>query len=423
MKKNRQFNFLSFRLKVIVSLLALVFLMSSAQTISARSLQKAIPENASIKGFSLHSFADLQILMPDAGAGKNIILPLEKNDNGKTATQQLIKFFGSSSRGRAELSELAPETQYEKDLAAAFPDLRMFVINELLPVAIQKRFNRKLDFGGPNCFYTALSMTDGLDQSETRHVSLNEFKARLALLYTEIPGKTAQPGDVLLFNSSDHGAVFLGGDRVFHKKDLNKEYYFRMPRMLEVFFPDPGEWVPGPNYCGPYSRPHDTKVSKIQIFRRNKTPLATWNESIRNLPEYGIINLMKTSVMKTAPAWSLGKIMGYWSEILSEEMVRTFDSPLKAVNNGQQLMTELESIRDQIFISIEDGYFSSPYAKAKIIKEIWFYDNDYSRELVRITRDHYGLATSEEDMTRILAALKAIDGDPRGKSLLAIIRS
>lgn len=410
-----------FRFRAVASLTILVLLLGMPQTSTALDFRSSIPDDIAIKGFFRANFGDMQLLMPDAGTGKNILLPISSDDNAVEITQHLKKILGNNAVNPGTLIELTPETKYEEDLVAKFPDLRMFSINKLLPSAIQARFNRKLDFGGPNCFFTALSATDGIDQNETRHVSCNEFKARLALLYTEIPGNTPLPGDVLLFNSSDHGAVYLGGDRVFQKKDLNKEYYFRIPRKLEVFMPDPGEWTPGPNYSGPYSRPHDSKVNKIQIFRRNQTPLTTWISTIESLPEFSLINLMKTSAMQTAPQWKLGKVMGYWSEILSEELVRAFDSTLKADANGKQLMSELESTRDQIFISIEDNYFSSPYAKEKIIKEIWFFDNEYSREVIRLFRCYSGLETSEEDITRISAAIKAIDGEPRGKSLLAII--
>lgn len=401
----------------------LVLFFHSPDLLLASELSQAIPSDTKISGFFLTSIGDQQVIMPESGRGKNILVAVRDEDDLPAISASLKRTLGNWFSARNRAQSLTPENKYEEALILQFPDLKMFIINSFLPVPVQKRFNSKLDFGGPNCFYTALSVTDGIDQGEVRHVSLNEFRARLALLYTEISTATPAPGDVLLFNSSDHGAVYLGGDRVFHKKDLNKEYYFRMPRKLEVFQADPGEWVPGPNYCGPYSRPHDTKVSKIQIFRRNKTPLAAWSTAINSRPEFPVINLLKVMAMKTAPAWSLGKVMGYWSEILSEELVRDLDKPIKTDESGKQLMTELESVRDQIFIAIEDGYFSSPYAKQKIIKEIWFYDNDYSRAMITNIRNYYGLATDEEALVRICAALKAIDGDHRGKSLLTIIKS
>ena len=83
----------------------------------------------------------------------------------------------------------------------------------------------------------------------------------------------------------------------------------------------------------------------------------------------------------------------------------------------------MASIRDQIFISIEDAYFSTPYAHQKIIKEIWFYENEYSKDVISTIRGLYEHQTTAEDVSRIFAALKALDGDPRGKSLLGIIKS
>lgn len=409
-----------FAMQVVMSLTVLALLCSVPQLVNAQNFRPSISADASLKGFFLTNLGGVQIIMPDSGKSKNILLPLNAEDNLAEKIKQLKKILGCTTA--VNLTKLVPENDYEENLVKQLPDLQLYSINKLLPPAISERFNRKLDFGGPNCFFTALSVTDGIDKNEVRHLSLKEFKARLALLYTEIAADTPQSGDVLLYNSGDHGAVYLGGDKVFHKKDLNKEYYFRIPNKLEVFFIDPGEWVPGPNYCGAYARPHDTAVRKIQIFRRNQTRLATWNSSIKDLPEFKLIALMKNTAMQTAPAWKLGKVMGYWSEILSEELVRNFEH-LNATEPGKQLMSELESVRDQIFISIEDNYFSSPYANEKIIKEIWFYDNDYSREVIRTIRDYHHLATSEEDMSRILAAIKAINGEPRKKSLLAVIRS
>ena len=197
-----------------------------------------------------------------------------------------------------------------------------------------------------------------------------------------------------------------------------------MPSRLEVFHADPGEWVPGPNYCGPYSKPGDTKINRVQVFRRGATPLQAWNDAVMTRSEYPFISLMKTTAMKTAPAWSLGKVMGYWSEILSEELATKLSESMKTDAAGRLLYTELESVRDQIFISIEDNYFSSPYANGdKITKEIWFFDNEYARSLISALRRLFDLETDEETLNRICQTLKAINGDYRGKSLLAIIKA
>ena len=116
----------------------------------------------------------------------------------------------------------------------------------------------------------------------------------------------------------------------------------------------------------------------MQIFRRNSLPLSAWKNSFKDLAEYSVINFLKKNVIETIPNWKLGKVMGYWSEKLTEELVRTFDH-LSASPEGKRLRTELESLRDQVFIAIEDGYFSSPYAGEKVIKRIWFFENDYSK--------------------------------------------
>ncbi len=389
----------------------------------AGKINPCIPESASIRGYFFADFAGLQILMPKASFGKNIILPLNDDSELDEATRILNKMFQNDPAVIKKLAEFVPDSSYEKALVEAYPNLKMYSINGLLPEIVAKRFNRKLDFGGPNCYFTALSTTAGISMEEVRHVSLPEFTSRLAMFYTELPGAEPQKGDVLFFNSSEHGAVYLGGDWVFHKKDLNKEFYFRLAKKLEVFMPDPGEWTPGPNYCGPYSRPHNTKVNKIQVFRRNEVPLSAWRESVKDLPEFEISELLKKTTMEVGPAWKIGKTMGYWSELLSNEITKVFSKTLKDSVAGQNLIGELESTRDQIFICIEDNYFSSPYAKPDVIKEIWFHDNEYSRELIKLIRNYYGLKTTADDMKRILAALKAIDGEPRGKSMLAIIRS
>lgn len=151
--------------------------------------------------------------------------------------------------------------------------------------------------------------------------------------------------------------------------------------------------------------------------------LSAWNRAIENLPEYELISLVKNAALKNAPAWKVGKVMGYWSEALTEELVKTLREPLEKTIAGKQLMSELANTRDQIFISIEDGYFSTPHAKPGIIKEIWFYDNEYSRKLISTIRYYYGLETNSDDIKRVSAALKAIDGEPGGKSLLKVICS
>lgn len=406
---------------ILAFVLTLAF---NAAAVQARDLIGSIGADVKLKGFFLTEAGELQVIMPEAGKGRQILIALRSDEKPDQAGALLSRIFACKNRIRQHPTPLVAENKYEEELQAQFPDLHFFVINSFLPAIIQNRFNRKPDFGGPNCFNTALAVTGGIDHNETRHVSLNEFKARLAILYTEIQTETPLAGDVLLYNSSDHAAVYLGGDRVFHKKDLHKEYYFRMPRKLEVFQADPGEWVPGLNYCGPYSKPGDTKVRKLQVFRRNSTPFSAWDISTGSRAEFNLVNLLKSSTMKNAPAWSLGKVMGYWSEVLADELVSKLAATMQTDESGKQLLTELESVRDQIFIAIEDSYFSSPYAKPdKIIREIWFYDNEYARTMIRKIRDYYGLISDEESLNRICNAIKAINGDFRGKSLLAIIKS
>ncbi|MDD3002140.1 MAG: hypothetical protein PHF29_10335 [Candidatus Riflebacteria bacterium] len=415
------FNIKRKRLTGLVLLLGMLFVAGS---LLARGLTHSIAPATKMPGFFLTEIGELQVIMPESGKSKHIIVAVEKNADTKALSSCLRGMFGARRSVRQKPEPLVAQNKYEEGLVAMFPELQLLTINTFLPQHIQERFNRKLDFGGPNCFNTALAATDGIDRQETRHVSLNEFKARLGLLYSEIQTKTPEPGDVILYNSSDHGAVYLGGDRVFHKKDLHKEYYFRTPKILEVFFPDPGEWVPGPNYNGPYSTPGDTKVRKMQIFRRNAAPLQSWNDAIKVRPEYPAIALMKSTVMKVAPAWSIGKVMGYWSEVLTEELAGKLRETMNSDAAGRFLYTELESVRDQIFITIEDNYFTSPYANGdKIAREIWFTDNEYARGLITALRDSFGLQTDEETLNSICVSLKAINGDYRGKSLLAIIKA
>ncbi len=421
---NRKMTGFNIKRKYLPGLILFFGMLFVAGSLLARGLTHTIAPETKLRGFFLTSFGELQVIMPEAGKGRQILVAIEKDAGAEAVASCLRDMFGSRKNARIKPEPVVPQNKYEEDLVAMFPELQLLVINAFLPPAVQERFNRKLDFGGPNCFNTALAATDGIDRQETRHVSLNEFKARMGLLYHEVASEKALPGDVLLYNSSDHAAVYLGGDRVFHKKDLHKEYYFRMPNRLEVFHADPGEWVPGPNYCGPYSKPGDTKISRIQGFRRGATPLQAWNDAVMTRPEYPFISLMKTTAMKTAPAWSLGKVMGYWSEILSEELATKLSESMKTDAAGRLLYTELESVRDQIFISIEDNYFSSPYANGdKIAKEIWFFDNEYARSLITALRQLYGLETDEETLNRVCLTLKAINGDYRGKSLLAIIKS
>ncbi|MBF0409126.1 MAG: hypothetical protein HQM10_17390 [Candidatus Riflebacteria bacterium] len=407
---------------LIIAIL-LTFVFNGSDFLQAKSLRSALPADTVVKGFFLANIGDLQVIFPECGKSKKILLALSSDENLSDVTSYLKLALGCKTSGIVKTEPLIAENKFEEDLIANFPDRQMLCINAFLPEKIRNRFNRKFDFGGPNCFYTALSATDGIADDEIRHVSFDEFKARMTMLYHEIQTDSPEPGDVLLYNSSDHGAVYLGGDRVFHKKDLHKEFYQRMPRKLEVFKPDPGEWAPGPHYEGPYSIPGDKKISKIQVFRRNKTNLDDWKASIEKRSEFRIVNLMKKTAMITAPKWDLGKILGYWSEVLSEELVRALDGQLKTDDDGRRLMSELSSVRDQIFISIEDGYFSTPYASKKIIKEIWFFENDYAFEMIRTIREYYGLQTNEETLKKICSDIKAIEGELKGKSLLTIIRS
>lgn len=98
-----------------------------------------------------------------------------------------------------------------------FPELQLLTINAFLPQHIQERFNRKLEFGGPNCFNTALAATDGIDCQETRHVSFNEFKARLGLLYTLILSAYSAGLTSLLIINTNH-RTFLNCSTNRHNK-------------------------------------------------------------------------------------------------------------------------------------------------------------------------------------------------------------
>ncbi len=354
---------------------------------------------ASPDSHACYSVSEFKLCVPHPGKGRDIIAKTNLDQTQLAAA--LLKWTGYAATQPPKLVEsIGGETTY--------------VVTQMFPSFIAETFNTQTNFSGPNCYNTALLASGGLERSEVRYVSLAEFDQILAMQYTSIDEKEARFGDVLVYDakfSREHAALYLGDGLIFQKKAIQKGYGYRIAKIDAAYDPEPGEWEPSPFKL--LLTPPDTAaiMAPRAFYRRNSVPTA-----LPVGPITSIINRFNAGVLKSAPYWSIHKDLGMIIESISSTLRREFRNLKDSkISTDRLAIARLESLSDQIFLSIDETLYSTPFGATRNVslKEQFCYDES-SQFLAGLAADVTALYRPEAAITSaewqaVLAKMKTYD--------------
>ena len=302
---------------------------SSAVTITAES-------------HSCYSLTDFQLCIPHPGRDRVIVAKSHLSETEVTMALSKFTYAGESS---TRAIQLGPDT---------------YDVTSLFPSFISSRFNTLVNFSGPNCYNTSLLASGGLPADDIRYISLEEFDQILSLRYEEVSADEAKFGDIVVYDakmSREHVALYLGQGMIFHKKGVMKGYGYRITGIDTAYDYEPGEWSESPVKM--FLLPADTEVIKApRAFYRLKSGDAP---DILGHPVARFIEQVRTDLLESAPNWRVHKDFGIISEgTLSQAKKFVESHPIGDLNLQRLSVARVTSLRDQIYLSIDETLFRTP---------------------------------------------------------------
>ena len=167
--------------------------------------------------------------------------PLNRLESGELCLPSIsqgkrIIFSQVNANSIPELQDLFPlttaENKAEQFLLQNFPQNHFLVANSLLG-KMGNLFNQAANFGGPNCYQSALYASSSPYSTEWRYVSPEEFELNLKLAYDKVD--QPQFGDIVVYEATGergHAAVYLFDDLVFQFDANFKVPYIFQPLMI-----------------------------------------------------------------------------------------------------------------------------------------------------------------------------------------------
>lgn len=227
---------------------------------------------------------------------------------------------------------------------------------------IQTMFNKPGSFHGPNCYNTSLIATGAFPQTNLRYVSPEEFEAILKASFVSVP--EAAYKDILVFDaksSRGHAAFYLGDGLIFHKKSYGTQYFYRITDFEKVGVVEENEWVPGP-----------TQDSSLQMKwpELGKLPMAAYRRK-SVLPRLDtrlakLLTKIEQAVVADAKNWGMGKKWGMSGEYFLQDL-QNFARTIKTDKYTEGMII---SLKDQVYIMIEEVYFRSSRSSSSVLEEI-----------------------------------------------------
>lgn len=246
---------------------------------------------------------------------------------------------------------------------------------------ITKLFNNSANYSGPNCYNTALVVSEVLNSNEVRYVSPQEFEILLKKFFYEVT--EPKEGDLVVYEANKqrgHVAYWLGDDLVFHKKSFHKNYLYRITTSEDVGVIEKDEWQPSPMEDFPrWTEVNIGKTTKA-YYRRLSVPLSD-NFSENDLLWLDILNHINQELIKDGPNWAVGKNMG----LVTENFLNTAIGMAKKDQAHPYVIAKLTSLKDQVFQSLEETYYARARGQRqvdRINEEICFHDNEYTQALI-----------------------------------------
>lgn len=232
---------------------------------------------------------------------------------------------------------------------------------------IQSYFNRPGNFHGPNCYNTALIASGLFNQDKTRYVSPEEFEALIRNNFSRVASPAFK--DIVVFDSNSsrgHAAFYLGDEIVFHKKSFGTQYHYRIVDINAVGVVEENEWIPGPmdDSSSQMNWPELGKLSR-EYYRIKHSKLPMLDKNLGPLIEQ--IEKDLTQDLKT---WAIGRKWGMVGEYFLQELL----SYAKNNNANAYTIALLTSLKDQVFIMLEEVYFKNRSA-GSVLEDICIPEN------------------------------------------------
>lgn len=365
------------------------------------------------------SASNYQLCVPSITKGQELLVTAPSTVASSSIQSDLSKWLSRPGQLKP-LADSATSSAAEKSLRQLKPGNVIFGANSFLPEFITSNLNKGAGFGGPNCFHTALRTLNILPASELRIVGEDEFSFYLAALTERVQGE-ALPGDLVVYEpgaNPGHAAVSLGRGLVFHKKSYNRNYLYRITQIDDVAKTDPFEWEPNPisSTTGPALEGMNAKDR--EIYRLLPNASARLQSALKSGPALSaeeqarldFINTLDAAVIQNAASWSVGKNLGYVMESFVDRLVSEWAAMKKHAAPRMQLgFAVLRSLQDQVFQSIEDAHFSSPYASSKmdrILNEICYTDTPALRTVLKSALQMLGRRSDDAALARLFDKMK-----------------
>jgi len=268
-------------------------------------------------------------------------------------------------------------------------------------------FNRQGDFHGPNCYNTALIANGYFSKTAKRYVSPEEFEEILKANFVKVTTPAYQ--DIIVFDarsSRGHAAFSLGDNLIFHKKSFGTQYHYRITDIDHAGAVEENEWAPGPadDSSQQMNWPELGSLPK-EYYRRNSTKPMQLDKRLASL-----VTKLEQVLLVDLGTWAIGKKWGMTGEYLLEDLVKY----------GQTLKTDkytagvLTSLKDQVFIMIEEVYFKRARSASRVMEEICI--PEQKEQLFGLIRETGKLLGKEA--TKIEAVLAKLEAQDKSRCQL-----
>jgi hypothetical protein len=275
------------------------------------------------------------------------------------------------------------------------------------PMAIWKLFNQSANYSGPNCYNAVLVATEVFPIKAIRYVAPSEFESWLLHYFDQVDSPLL--GDIVVYEAQGprgHAAFYLGDDLVFHKKSYPKGFLYRITKMEDVGLVELNEWMPGrfDTIIGGL----DEGIGKTpKAFYRRKKIAESYKYNKTETLWQRLLELVETELVHTGPNWSVGKQMG----LLVENTLVRLHQLAKEQKLHPHLVAKLESLKDQVFQSLEENYYAEVRSQRRIDEinaEICYPKSSFNQkfilELIRVLK-----VDAEEVMPKLTDRLSQMD--------------
>ena len=263
---------------------------------------------------------------------------------------------------------------------------------------ISNMFNRAGDFHGPNCYNTAFIASGIFSQDKNRYVSPEEFEAILKTNFDKVDHPEYK--DILVMDaksSRGHASFYLGDNLIFHKKSFGTQYHYRITDLTEAGVVEENEWTPGPmdDSSAQMNWPELGKLA-LEAYRLKFLKLPPLDPKYENL----IISI-ESALLSDLKSWSIGRKWGITGEYLLEDLLVY----LRKAKTDKLTEGLVISLKDQIYIFLEEVYFKSTRSSSNILEELCV--PEHKEQLFSLIKDLGKVFGKSDD--KIAAVLKKIE--------------